>query len=56
MYIGLAFWILMLLAFVFGIGRSRGMIDARFDVGADLLLFLLLFLFGWGVFGFAIHS
>jgi hypothetical protein len=54
---GLLFWILMLLWLVFGLysnwpGIARG---PYFPVGNSLLLFVLLLLLGWRVFGAALH-
>lgn len=58
MTIGLLFWILMIVWFVFGAYvRMGGQPDVRgFPVGyaADLLIFILLLLLGIGVFGWPI--
>lgn len=53
MSIGFVFWLLMILALVFGIWRGWG---DRFVMGGSLLLWILLFLLGWGTFGFPIHG
>lgn len=53
---GLAFWILMLvwLAFgLFGVAVSGG---AWYSWGGNLLVFILLVLLGWHVFGAPIHG
>jgi cytochrome b len=51
---GLIFWVLMLLALLFG-GFSRWPggpgANPRFEFVGDLMLFVLLLLLGWGVFG-----
>jgi hypothetical protein len=54
---GLLFWILMILWAVLGIYQGRPN-DGKWNwggVGGSLLLFVLLFLLGWGIFGFAIR-
>ena len=53
--IGLLFWILMLLWLLFGFwtNYAGGVFNYR-PFGAHLLLWLLLFLLGWQVFGFPI--
>ncbi len=53
--ISLIFWILMLIALVFG-GFGLYSADHRFFFGGGLLLFILLFLLGWGVFGFPVQG
>lgn len=55
MSIGMIFWVLMLLVLVFGIARRSPSFTA-YAWGWDWLLYILLFLLGWGVFGFAIHA
>jgi hypothetical protein len=55
---GLIFWFLMLLWLLFGLvlRRSASPGQAQWvDLGGDLLIFILLFLLGWAVFGFAIQ-
>jgi hypothetical protein len=53
MTIGLAFWILMLLWLVFGMWQAW---PSHYVVGGNLLLFILLVLVGWKVFGPPIHG
>lgn len=50
---GLAFWILMLLWFVFGLYWTWG---NHMLVGGNVMLFLLLLLLGWKVFGTPLHG
>lgn len=58
MSIGLLFWILMIIWFVFGLMNNwPGTTPRPFaTVGNTTLLFLLLFLLGWGVFGFVLQG
>lgn len=53
MPIGILFWVLMILWFLFGLYWNRG--DLRGGnygvVGGNVLLFILLGLLGWRVFG-----
>ena len=53
---GLLFWILMLLWFIFGwyINWPVTAANAK-PLGGQLLLFILLLLLGWKVFGAPIH-
>jgi hypothetical protein len=52
MPMGLMFWILMLLWFVFGLAVHFGAIGPPYGIlGSSLLLFLLFLLLGWQVFG-----
>jgi Na+/proline symporter len=53
MTFGLAFWILMLLWLVLGLWQNWGGITSGqyWPAGGSLLLFLLLLLLGWRVFG-----
>lgn len=56
MTLGLAFWILMLLWLVLGVyWRWPGAAGPFWPLGADLLLFLLLLILGWGEFGAPLH-
>jgi hypothetical protein len=55
MPIGLIFWVIMLLVLVFGLARNAPAF-APYSWGWDWLIFALLFLLGWGVFGFAIRA
>jgi hypothetical protein len=57
MTLGLAFWILMLIWFVFGILTHYGMVPGTYGpLGNTLLLFVLFLLLGWKVFGAPIHG
>jgi hypothetical protein len=58
MTIGFLFWLLMVLWLVFGLYSNRGAIGSGNYglVGGNLLLFILLFLLGWRVFGFPIQG
>lgn len=60
MPISLLFWLLMILWFIFGLwwnwpagNEPRGVAGL---LGSNLLLFVLLFLIGWKVFGFVIQG
>lgn len=53
MSLGLAYWILMLVWFAFGLWRAWPNPIAG---GGDLLLFILLLVIGWKVFGAPIHG
>lgn len=57
MSIGLLFWILMILWFVFGwVYQTNPAVFGSYGwFGNSLLLFILLFLLGWHEFGFVIH-
>jgi hypothetical protein len=55
MSLGLAFWILMLIWLVFGIGWHFGWFGPLAPFGAVLLLFVLFGLLGWQVFGPPLH-
>ncbi len=50
---GILFWVIMLLWFLFGLYWQQGDIkEGRYGLaGGHLLLFVLLFLLGWKVFG-----
>lgn len=58
MEISMIFWILMLLWLLFGLYWNRGEFGTgNYGVfGGNLLLFILLFLLGWKVFGFVIKG
>lgn len=59
MTLGLAYWILMLLWLVLGlyVGWSDWSVGVRpFIIGGNLLLFILLLLLGWQVFGPPLRS
>ncbi len=49
---GMLFWMLMILWLLFGLYWNR---DNYPVLGGSLLLFILLFLLGWKVFGFVIQ-
>ena len=51
MSIALAFWILMLIWLIFGVAQWRGMVGPYGVWGHSLLLFILLLLLGWQLFG-----
>ena len=55
MSFGLCYWILMLVWLVFGVWASYPAPNFRAN-GGSLLLFILLVLLGWHVFGPPIHS
>ena len=55
MTIAMAFWVLMLLALVFGLGWAWPWADRRV-LGNSILLWLLLFLLGIGTFGWPIKG
>jgi hypothetical protein len=54
MSLGLMFWILMLVALVFGFYTNRASVAPY--VSSSLPAFILLFLLGWQVFGAPLHS
>jgi len=59
MSIGLAFYILMLIWLAFGLYQNWGTIAGGAwgaPLGGNLLLFILLLLLGWKVFGPPLHS
>lgn len=56
MTIGLLFWIVMLLALVFGVWRWRAGPGDMGPLGDSLIPWLLFFLLGWRVFGFPIQG
>jgi hypothetical protein len=57
MSIGLLFWILMILWFVLGayVNWPNSSVAPQFQIGNTFLLFVLLFLLGWGIFGFVLQ-
>jgi len=55
MSIGFVFWLLMILWLVLGLYSNRAALQGWL-VRGDSLLFVLLFLIGWKVFGFPIHG
>jgi hypothetical protein len=57
MSLGLAFYILMLIWLVFGIAWNYGAVPGAYGPwGHSLLLFILLLLLGWQVFGPPLHG
>lgn len=57
MTLGLAYWILMLIWLIFGLYLGWSDFAAnRFYVGGNLMLFILLLLLGWQVFGAPLRS
>lgn len=54
MSIEVLFWIIMIVWIIFGVARGRGG-PPWTTWGGDLVLFVLLFLLGWAIFGFVIH-
>jgi hypothetical protein len=52
---GLAFWIIMLILFVFGAWTGWSVPMAHYYLGISFVIFVLLFLLGWQVFGFPIQ-
>jgi hypothetical protein len=55
MSLGLAFWILMLIWLVFGFAWHAGVLGPYGPWGSTFLLFILLLLLGWKVFGPPLH-
>jgi hypothetical protein len=56
MTLGLVFWILMLVWFVFGLLTHFGVVAGVYAFGANaVLLFILFLLLGWQVFGPPVH-
>jgi hypothetical protein len=57
MTLGLAYWIIMLIWFVFGLAAHFGFVAAGVGVlGGTLMLFVLFVLLGWQVFGAPLHK
>lgn len=56
MSIGVLFWVLMVIWFLFGWVRDSERWSGYGPVGYHLLVFVLLFLLGWHAFGFVIHQ
>ncbi len=56
MSVAFVFWLLMLLWLIFGFVFFWPMGGSWYPVGGNLLLFVLLGLLGWKVFGFPIHG
>jgi hypothetical protein len=56
MTLGLAFWVIMLVWFVFGLAVHFGMVGVAYAGAGTLLLFVLFGLLGWQVFGAPLHK
>lgn len=58
MPLSFVFWVLMLVWFVFGLYFNRdGLRSGNYHTtGGNLLLFVLLFILGWRVFGFVLQG
>ena len=56
MTLGLAFWVLMLIWFVFGVLIWSGNAGPYANIGNTLLLFVLFMLLGWHAFGPPLHG
>lgn len=60
MPMGYVFWLLMILWFIFGLWwnwpESNSGPKAFGPIGSTLLLFILLFLLGWKIFGFVVQG
>ena len=57
--IGLLFWLLMVIWFVFGLYANwspPGSPGFNGFIANNILLFVLLFLLGWGIFGFVVKG
>ena len=54
MSIGFIFWLILLLALIFGAYTNRAALGAPIVWGAPALTWVLLFLLGWRVFGWPI--
>lgn len=55
MSLAIAFWVLYIIAIVFGGFIAFRPADPRFTGGSNLLYFVLLGLLAWQVFGAAVH-
>jgi hypothetical protein len=56
MNIGLAFWIIMLVWFVFSLAWHFGALGVYGPLGGAVLIFVLFLLLGWKVFGPPLHG
>ena len=56
MTLGLAYWIIILILVVFGVGLHFGLIGGGYVIGGGLVLLVLLILLGWQVFGPPLHK
>lgn len=55
MTLGLAFWVIMLVWFVFGLLLHFGVVAGMYAGASTLLLFVLFALLGWQTFGPPLH-
>ena len=55
MTLGLAFWVIMLVWFVFGLLLHFGVVGGMYAGASTLLLFVLFGLLGWQTFGPPLH-
>jgi hypothetical protein len=55
MSLGLAYWIILLVAFVFGLAIHFGYAGPYGVWGNNFVLFVLFVLLGWAVFGPPVH-
>lgn len=57
MPIGILYWMLMILWFIFGLYWNRADLSGgNYGVmGGNLMLFILLFIIGWKMFGFVVQ-
>ena len=56
MSLGLCYWILLLVAIVFGFATRGGYIGEYGALGNSLLVLVLFILLGWQVFGTPLHK
>lgn len=56
MYIGLIFWIIMLLWLIFGFVPGGRYHRENIDWPNEALIFILFFILGWHAFGFIVHN
>ena len=57
MTLGLAYWIIMLIWLLFGLYTGYiGGLASPYLVGGNLMLFVLLVLIGWKIFGPPLHA
>lgn len=56
MSIGFVYWLVWLIWFIFWLASAWPLSNDLRPIGGNLLLMFLLFLLGWGVFGFPIHG
>ena len=56
MTLGLAFWVIMLIWFVFFLLLHFGVVAGMYAGASTLLLFVLFLILGWQVFGAPLHK